>query len=88
MAIPWSLFPLEQHKQSEEKFKLLSSEKEESQLKVLTLVKERDDFAQLALQRGKTLEVSNFKTVENKAINKMPRNKKWFLYYFLHLEKI
>ncbi|XP_044167691.1 coiled-coil domain-containing protein 89-like isoform X5 [Acropora millepora] len=46
----------EQLNQSQEKFKLLSSEKEENQLKVLTLVKERDDFAQLALQRGKTLE--------------------------------
>lgn len=46
----------EQLNQSQEKFKLLSSEKEENQLKLLTLVKERDDFAQLALQRGKTLE--------------------------------
>lgn len=48
---------------------MLTSQKEESQLKVLTLVKERDDFAQLALQRGKTLEVSNFQAMKNKAIN-------------------
>ena len=61
--------PLEQLNQSQEKFKLLSSEKEENQLKVLTLVKERDDFAQLALQRGKTLEVSNFQAMKNKAIS-------------------
>jgi len=55
----------------------LSSEKEESQLKVLTLVKERDDFAKLALQRGKTLEVSYFQAMKNKAISekKIPRNK-------------
>ena len=61
--------PLEQLNQSQEKFKLLSSEKEENQLKLLTLVKERDDFAQLALQRGKTLEVSNFQAMKNKAIS-------------------
>ena len=56
---------------------MLSSEKEENQLKLLTLVKERDDFAQLALQRGKTLEVSNFQAIKNKAISekKIPRNK-------------
>ena len=32
-------------------------------------MKERDDFAQLALQRGKTLEVSNFQAMKNKAIS-------------------
>ena len=49
----------EQRKQSEEKFKLSSSEKEESQARVLALIKERDEFAKLALERGKGLEVSH-----------------------------
>ena len=53
----------EQHKQSEEKLQTFTSEKEESQLRVLTLIKERDEFATLALERGKALEVSHLSTI-------------------------
>ncbi|XP_068715854.1 coiled-coil domain-containing protein 89-like [Montipora foliosa] len=46
----------EQQKQLGERFELFTSEKEEKERRVLTLLKERDDFAQLALDRGKALE--------------------------------
>lgn len=49
---------LEQHRKSEEKFKIFTSEKDESQVKVQAITKERDEFAKLALERGKALEVS------------------------------
>ena len=35
-----------------------TSEKDKSQAKVLAMTKERDEFAKLALERGKALEVS------------------------------
>ena len=37
-----------------------TSEKDKSQAKVLAMTKERDEFAKLALERGKALEVSQF----------------------------
>lgn len=46
----------EQHKKSQEEFKMSASEKEESKARVLALMKERDDFAALALERGRALE--------------------------------
>ena len=49
---------LEQHRKSEEKIKMSTFEKDESQAKVLSMIKERDEFAKLALERGKALEVS------------------------------
>ena len=51
----------EQHKQSEEKGKITASEKEESQARVLALMREQDEFATLAVERGKGLEVSHSK---------------------------
>ena len=51
---------LEQHRKSEEKIKMSTSEKDESQAKVLSMIKERDEFAKLALERGKALEVSQW----------------------------
>lgn len=46
----------EQHRKSEEKLKMSSIEKDETQAKVLGLAKDRDEFAKLALERGKALE--------------------------------
>ena len=50
----------EQHRKSEEKFKMSTSEKDETQARVLSMTKERDEFAKLALERGKALEVRLF----------------------------
>ena len=47
----------EQRRRSEEKFKMSTSEKDENQARVSALMKERDEFAKLALERGKALEV-------------------------------
>lgn len=46
----------EQHRKSEEKFKIFTSEKDESQVKVQAITKERNEFAKLALERGRALE--------------------------------
>lgn len=46
----------EQHKQAEEKYRMSASQKEENKAKELALKKERDEFATLALERGKALE--------------------------------
>lgn len=53
----WPSYSLEQHRKSEEKLKMSSIEKDETQAKVLGLAKDRDEFAKLALERGKALEV-------------------------------
>ena len=57
------IISLEQHRKSEEKFKIFTSEKDESQVKVQAITKERDEFAKLALERGKALEVSQLPLV-------------------------
>ncbi|KAL9966038.1 hypothetical protein ACROYT_G024048 [Oculina patagonica] len=46
----------EQRRLSEEKYKMSTSEKDETQARVLAMTKERDEFAKLALERGRALE--------------------------------
>lgn len=58
-----SFISLEQRRKSEEKIKISTSEKDESHARVLAMTKERDEFAKLALERGKALEVSQLLVV-------------------------